>query len=968
MKRAIKTLFCALAALSVQACAPDKRGCLDNPSDACIPASPCAPVVAAVCTDRSVTAFVVSDLSQRPLGLDAAAAKGDLVLQNSRVTVAIEAVDHQTQLGLTGGHLIDLAPAGGQDHLNQVSHVSGILPRDAVAYTSVQVGEANERFATVIARGHLYGDDRVKVVTRYELQPCDSGVRVRTEVWNGSRIAQGLFLADAYFWGNRNLTPFAPVEGEGFNYPALDLLKLEKSFRDMPFMSAESHNDAGSNDTSYATVSCDRKALRGFNTTTLSAVGTPSTVVLPGDGLAFERMIFAVQGSGSQAAQALAISARAQLFEERFVNIKGSARFKGNGVPNGTERQLSLVFYEGDVGTGTPWAQVVPDSEGLYQVRLPSNRKYSVSVLSYGQEIVPPSSLDVGEFDDTLVFKDLPVPGRLQVLVQAVGIGALDAEVVLVPVAEGAAPSGSQNGLFGTCAPYLGAPHGSSPACNRVLVPNGDARFSVPPGEYFVYASHGMEFSLARERVKVEPDVFQRVVFDLRPLQVFPTGSVGADFHVHGGRSFDTTIPDRDRVLSFLASGIDIIAATDHDVVGNYTEELVRLNATERMVVMPGVEMTGLVLFYKREGSSTPRTMGHFNFWPMPYDPLMPRNGAPWDELMEPGALYDTMRPLIGGTGVSQLNHPYAESSLGRDEGYARAIGYDVRKTITDPSAKPEGQWRAKPNGGAANDAHDVQEVMNGASIQSFLEFRALWLSFLKQGVLRAGTANSDSHTLNIEQIGFPRNIVLGNFVVPNVDLDVFNTAVKQGEMVGTNGPMIDVKIRDAAGVERGPKLVPFVPAASAVFDISVRAAPWIPVDELRVYVNGDLKRTIPMSVMSVADPFGTDGVLRYQGQIALSELLTADGFVHFEAGLTLPEARDLEGEDGVIDTLDFNGDGVVDEKDQEVEVKAFPRQRAKDGDKRFHVDVVSPGMWPNAFTNPFVIDMAGNGWEAPGL
>jgi hypothetical protein len=327
------------------------------------------------------------------------------------------------------------------------------------------------------------------------------------------------------------------------------------------------------------------------------------------------------------------------------------------------------------------------------------------------------------------------------------------------------------------------------------------------------------------------------------------------------------------------------------------------------------------------------------------------------------------MAPLIGPNGVMQLNHPYSESKLGRDEGYARSIGYDVRVKIPDEAnTKPEGQWRRRFES-HDNLSHHAQEVMNGSSIVNFLQYRALWYSFMRQGIFRTGTANSDSHTLNIEQAGYPRNIVFGGeFGFPNVDVASFNAAVRDGRIVGTNGPMITAELQTPSGTV-GPSIHPVVPAAQAKLRVRVAAAPWIPVTELRVLVNGEVVRTIPMSSMSTpVDPFGTAGTLRYESEILLSELLSRDGFVTFEAGLALPEAADIEDPlDGVIDVLDFNGDGAVNEADLETD-RVFPSARATEGDVRRHVDVVSPGTWPTAFTNPFVIDLDGNGYVAGGL
>ena len=78
--------------------------------------------------------------------------------------------------------------------------VTGILPRDAARYRSLELVERPGMVA-VIARGSLDGDPRATVITRYELRPCDPGVRVRTEIFNGGRTLSTWFLADAWWWG-----------------------------------------------------------------------------------------------------------------------------------------------------------------------------------------------------------------------------------------------------------------------------------------------------------------------------------------------------------------------------------------------------------------------------------------------------------------------------------------------------------------------------------------------------------------------------------------------------------------------------------------------------------------------------------------------------------------------------------------------------------------------------------------------
>jgi hypothetical protein len=385
---------------------------------------------------------------------------------------------------------------------------------------------------------------------------------------------------------------------------------------------------------------------------------------------------------------------------------------------------------------------------------------------------------------------------------------------------------------------------------------------------------------------------------------------------------------------------------------------------------MPGVETTGQILFYRPEGADIPKVIGHFNFWPIQRDEQMARNGAPDDERLEPSGLFERMSKYYAGTGVAQLNHPYEGADLGRDQGYFTAIGYDPRKKIPKvPNDTPEGQLvRASSPNGLRNIDFDVQEVMNGARVERNLRHRIGWFSFLNQGILRAGTANSDSHTLATDELGYPRNLVLGGHRLKGFDRERFNGSVRRGEMIGTNGPVLDVCLEGIEGDCKGPSLLPRRPGASSRLRVRVLAAPFIPVEEVRVIVNGKSVRTWPVEENSTLDPFGTTGLLRFETRIALSELAkqNQDVWLVVEAGLPFPLTGDLEDSDGLPDTTDNNGDGRVDAQDG---IGEFHEPGSvPEGHRRFHVQAIAPGTHSHAFTNPFLIDWAGDGWQAPGL
>lgn len=174
------------------------------------------------------------------------------------------------------------------------------------------------------------------------------------------------------------------------------------------------------------------------------------------------------------------------------------------------------------------------------------------------------------------------------------------------------------------------------------------------------------------------------------------------------------------------------------------------------------------------------------------YDPSLPRNGGPWDERVEPGELFERMKPLFSNqVPLIELNHPWADPEFGRDLGFPRAIILDLTKNLpaTDDGTSQGVYSRTAKGSTFANDSHHAQEVINGSDSGLHLQYRQFWFYVLNQGRLRTGTANSDSHSLTDNTVGLPQNIVYTSTTSgPGFNVDTFNTAVREGRILGTNG------------------------------------------------------------------------------------------------------------------------------------------------------------------------------------
>ena len=942
-------------------------------------------------------------------GLDALVSPGDVVLRNDQVIAVIDAIDHPHYVAPTGGNLLDLAAADGTgDSLTHLFQAVGLLPDDTIAYDQLLL-DSRDGIAAVEVRGRLAGKPDARVVTRYELRPCEPGLRVRTEIVNGRDDAETWALVDAWYWSGREALPFASgggFEQTGFASP------LRDSWQEQAYFAAASHSDPAM---SYGEIACGG-SLFGFHAEQLSAVGPEPRVVPTRDVEVFERFIAVTPGRSVSRPIDSLLEVRRQLEQVPFVELRGRVEIAGGGTAGlGAEARATVRVVANDHHphgeSRVALTQVTPEADGSWHARVPTSTeggaRLDVIVDAFGRPgeprlvDVPPPAFSGPVFDVGVDRISAAAAVDLTVTVDGVADHAL---VFVVPADEATeeATRAQLLGGFATCAPLLGAPTGGSPACDRVLVFD-TARIELPPGHWDLVATAGPFATLAREEVTLAAGEESNVTLALRTLDVAPDATLSADFHVHGAASFDSTVPEVDRVQAFLAARIDVIAATDHDVVWDYEAGRRHWDADERLRLLVGLEATGHILFDLVPGAELPQVIGHWNVWPLPFDVNGPYRGAPWDELAEPGTLMT--RFVEAGwpadTGIVQLNHPWAPSQVGRDLGFPRAVGVDAREALprTDRNGYdgtgPGLVLRTPPGASFGNADYHTQEVMNGTENEDLLPYRAYWFYLLDQGIVRAGTANSDSHSLVDNVLGTPRTLVTTDQTVADFDEARFNRAVREGRMIGTNGPVIEASIEDRSGAARRPSVEPFVPGASAMLALRVSAAPWVPIDEVRIVVNGEVARTLSAELMQPSDAFGEEGILRFESEIALAELGldgTRDAWSVVEAGEPLPRVGDLDC-DGIPDTGDNDGSGAVDWRDVErnddgvVDARDAatlagppacergadigPIARRPRGERAFHrwgFGAVTPHGYAYGFTNPLLVDWDGDGFQPPGV
>lgn len=956
--------------------------CLRSSDPSCRIESPCQRL-SYTCDSGSLELRTIDDLSPAPGGEAALGRRGDILIGNDQVVAVVAGLGDQNYIELSGGSLLDLAPRGqDSDALNQVITAVGVLPRDSVFYTSMQLLDERPARVAIQLRGTLYTQPDTIVTTLFEVRPCEPGIRVRSAIFNGTNDPQAWTLTDGWYWSGREPLAFTPGVGMGFRHPAVELATIDSAFGDARYLAASSHAGLP---VSYAELGCTDRALEGFQSEFLSSFGTPREVMPHGAVRDFDRFIMTAPRADVAATVDLVLEARRQLFSEPYVTLSGTVVAPAPPVGVARTDQLSVNVSMG--ANGTPYekrnatTQVVPNVDGTWSARVPAGKQYIVELDAFGRDV---SELSLGLVNGDTTVPPLGFSKLERVTVQVKDpVGAnLDATIFVVPADDATyeATKGDFNGQLGLCAPWLGPPPGGSPACDRFLVWHAQPAplaIEMPFGRFWLYAYHGPFHSVSRQFVELaDGTATVPVTFTLTPLVLKPQGTLSADFHIHGQASFDSSIPDWDRVLSFSSADLDVAIATDHDVITDYAAVAKQLGIDSHVSTVSGVETTGHMPFLEVPELLLPIVIGHYNFWPLRYDPTSPRNGGPFDELLEPGQLFDRTAPLFTTIGIVELNHPWAEPVAGRDLGFPRAVAISTLEDLpADDDGSSAGIFVRAPDGGRANDAHDAQEVMNGSLNDVLLQYRAFWFYMLDQGKPKVGTANSDSHSLVDSNIGSPRNIVSTTTIAgPTFDVGVMDQAVLAGHTFGTNGPIIEASIIDAAPggeIELPYGMALLTPSTTARLRIAITAAPWVPIDQVRIIVNSvEAKRLT--NVTSPADPFGTTGLARLTAEVPLAELLTGvasgkDAWIVVEAGTSLPLAADLggaKGKDGIPDTGDNNGDGVVDQRDVTSSAGYGPLlvPAAPDPSSPLYTFYHVVGGYPFAFTNPFLLDRNGNG------
>jgi hypothetical protein len=346
---------------------------------------------------------------------------------------------------------------------------------------------------------------------------------------------------------------------------------------------------------------------------------------------------------------------------------------------------------------------------------------------------------------------------------------------------------------------------------NSVFPGLADLELKLPVGTYLVSASRGPEHTLDQTVVEVLTDRLTELRF-LVDRVVDSDGLVAVDAHMHTLNS-DGSITPEERVVSLVAEGIEVAVATDHFFRLDLSTAVEAAGMQDYLKVIAGSEIS------IRNPLDYEYTLD-FNIWP-----LGPGENG-WSAVE---TLSEEVSPIFEETrkrypdALIQINHP-------RGGTWDYLVNYEL-----DPESAAtarEGFWTG----------FDLLEVLNGPSLESSNNSETVndWLNLMARGYFFPAMASSDAHHIDGYSPGYSRTYAyVDDRELNEVDIANVVESLKSGRSFVTNGPVVELTVNDR--YLPGDTLSAIDGEVEIHFE--VRAAPWILLEEARVYLNREIVR-----------------------------------------------------------------------------------------------------------------------------
>jgi hypothetical protein len=349
----------------------------------------------------------------------------------------------------------------------------------------------------------------------------------------------------------------------------------------------------------------------------------------------------------------------------------------------------------------------------------------------------------------------------------------------------------------------------------------------VPEGECEVWASRGMEWSVARRRVTVAYGQTAEVDLALE-REVDTTGWVAADTHIHtfthSGHG-DATVEER--LVTLAGEGVELAIATDHNHQTDYRPLQTSMGLNAHFTPVVGNEVT--------------TENGHMNAFPLdPTQPVPPYEEKDWKTLVA-GIRAKGARVVI-------LNHPRWPED-GKDP--LTQFGFDERTGL---------------NTAGQEFTFDAIELVNSDAPTSPPDaVLPAWFALFERGLRFTGVGSSDSHTVGVI-VGQGRTYVPSASDDPAaIDVAAACRSFLEGRVTVSLGIFATLSVE---GKGMGETLATEASEVEALID--ARYPSWVTPRQIELIVNGQLAATLPLDA-TAAGATDEDGPTRRVRRVRLA-------------------------------------------------------------------------------------------------
>lgn len=473
-----------------------------------------------------------------------------------------------------------------------------------------------------------------------------------------------------------------------------------------------------------------------------------------------------------------------------------------------------------------------PDVHGHYSFQLPSG-EYELNFSDLGRAAVR-------KFVTVKAGEDVSIEATMA-LAAAVNFDIRDDTGKTIPCKV------QFRGLEGTPSPNLG-PHNRAHGCvDQYHSEKGQFRVALPPGQYEVTVTRGIEYSHLRRTIELKPEETISFAGTLKRL-VDTTGWVSADYHNHSTPSGDNTCGTDDRIINLAAEHIEFAPTTEHNRLYDWRPHIEKLGLSEEMQTVPGIELTG----------SGP----HLNSFPFIPELFTQDNGAPvWNP--DPRTSAITLRDWQGAEPDRwiQINHPdMVHNFIDRNGdgqvdggflGLAQLIDGIETQNYRDGEILAGRPFRI------------AQDSAGRESVFYIREF--IWLQMLNRGHRYAAMAVNDAHSVYGNGVGSWRMYLPSRSDRPvEIDWRENSRHAKAGRSYLTSGPFLQVQTGDGTlpgGTTRSP--------GGVTLKVKVQCTDWIDVDRVQILVNGRQRKDLNFTRESHPAWFG-NGVVKFDRTLSV--------------------------------------------------------------------------------------------------